>query len=143
MSLAKHRSHLDKKLRNNLRIYVLVTIILFSILGYDIAIGIVGITAASIGIVIGVVFGFVTARMFRLSWDHDAKKIISQLDKLGIAIIILYIVLAIFRNRLIELFVHGPAVGGISIAIVTGVMIGRILGTRGRILQILKEQQLL
>ena len=134
------RKHIDTKLRNRLRIYFLISVILLGVVIFEIVTGVVGLAYAILGIVIGMLLGFVSARMFHLSWDHDAKKIVSRLDLFGGVILVLYIIFAIFRSRLIGYFIHGPAVGGVSISIVTGIMIGRVIGTRGRIRQILSEQ---
>lgn len=135
-----HVQHIDKKLTFRLRIYFLISLILIGVTIYEIVSGVVPVLFALIGIGIGIFLGIITARMFHLSWSHDAKKIVSQLDIFGGVILVLYIIFAIFRSRLIGYFIHGTAIGGVSMAIVTGIMIGRVLGTRGRIIQILKEQ---
>jgi hypothetical protein len=94
-----------------------------------------------IGLISGIIIGVISARMFHISWNHDAKKIVSQLDVFGGLILVLYILFEFFRNKIISHFIYGPAVGGVSISLITGMMIGRFLGTRGRIIQVLKEQK--
>lgn len=140
-SLEHIRKHIDKKLQRSLRIYFIISLILIGVISFEIITGVVKIEFALIGIAIGVFLGFFTARMYHISWDHDAKQIVSKLDKFGGIILVLYIILAFSRKIIISYFIHGPAVGGVSIAIVTGIMVGRVLGTRGKIIQILKEQQ--
>lgn len=125
-----------------LRIYILISVILVVIVVYEIAFGLVPFVLALAGILLGVLLGIVTARMFRLSWDHDSNLIVARLDMFGGVIIALYILFAIFRSNIIGYFTHGSFVGGISIAVATGVMVGRVVGTRGRIMKILKEQNI-
>ncbi len=132
--------HVDKKLRNRLRLYVFISLILIGIVLFEVCTNVVSFPLALVGIVIGICFGFITSRMYHISWDHDAKQIVSRLDLFGIIILISYIIFSVFRKHIIEYFIHGPAVGGVSLSIATGVMIGRILGTRGKIITILKEQ---
>ena len=136
----KARKHIDKKLRNRLRVYFVISIVLLGVVIYEVISGLVPLTFALLGVIAGILLGIVTARMFHLSWNQDAKKIVSRLDMFGGVILVLYIIFAIFRGKIIGHFIHGSAVGGVSISIVTGIMIGRVLGTRGRIIQILKEQ---
>ncbi len=102
----------------------------------------VSLSLALIGLVAGVFVGVVAARMFLLSWHKDAKKVISRLDIVGGAILVLYIVFAIFRGKIIGHFVQGTEVTGTSLAVVAGIMIGRVFGTGNKIVSILKEQNL-
>ncbi len=137
------QKNISKKLRRRLQIYFFISIILFIVVCYEIIVHLVPFSFALIGIVVGTAIGFIAARMFHLSWNHDAQEIVSRLDLFGIGILILYIVFAIFRTKIIGHFVHGSSVGGISLSTANGVMIGRVLGTRGRIIKILREQKLL
>lgn len=109
---------------------------------YEIMAGIVTFPLAILGILIGIFLGFITARMFHLSWDENAKKIVSRLDVFGGVILVFYLIFALLRGKIVEYFIHGPAVGGVSLSIVTGIMIGRVFGTRGKIMKIFKEQHI-
>jgi hypothetical protein len=137
----KARKHIDKKLRNRLRMYFVISIVLLGVVVYEAVSGLVPFTFALLGVIVGILLGIVTARMFHLSWNKDAKKIVSRLDMFGGIILVFYIIFAFYRGKIVGHFIHGSAVGGVSISIVTGIMIGRVLGTRGRIIQILKEQK--
>lgn len=133
----KHAKHLDKKLRFRLRIYFAVSIILLGVVVFEILTGRVSLYLAPIGLVIGVAVGVAAARMFLLSWDKDAKRVISRLDALGIIILVLYILSAIFRGKIIGDFVPRYYVSGTGLAIVAGIMIGRVFGTGHKIVKIL------
>jgi hypothetical protein len=98
---------------------------------------------ATFGILIGLVLGIISARRYHLSWDKDAKKIVSRLDLIGIIILVLYIGFVIVRSKLIGIFVQGPVVGAVSFSITAGVMIGRVVGTRNAIIEILREREII
>ena len=134
------RKHVDKKLQNRLRMYFLISFLLIGVVVFEIFTGVVSLFLAGLGIGFGILLGFITARMFHISWDHNAKQIVSRLDLFGIMILVAYMILAFFRGRIVGHFVHGPSVGGVSMALATGIMVGRTLGTRGKIVRILKEQ---
>lgn len=81
--------------------------------------------------------------MFHTSWDKDAKKVVSRLDIFGGVVLGLYILFELFRERIVGYFTHDIQVSTAGFAVLAGIMIGRILGTRGKIIQILKEQKVL
>jgi hypothetical protein len=121
---------------------MVISVVLSAIVCYEILTGRVSLLLAVFGLLIGTIIGVYTARMYLFSWDKDARKVISRLDLLGIGILILYILASIFRSRIIGYFVQPSYVTGMSIAVVTGLMIGRIVGTGQKITKILKEQNL-
>lgn len=139
----KHLHHLDKKLRFRLRIYFIISVIMVGVVMFEVLSEKVSLSIASMGLVLGVFVGVAAARMFLLSWHKDAKKVISRLDIVGGTILILYIIFAIFRGKIISHFVQGSQVTGTSLAVVAGIMIGRVFGTGQKIISILKEQDLL
>lgn len=139
----KHLHHLDKKLRRRLKIYFAISIIMICVVLFEVLSGRVSLSLALIGLVLGVFIGVIAARMFLVSWNKDAKKVISRLDIVGGAILILYVVFAIFRGTIIGHFVQRSSATGTSISIITGIMIGRVFGTGNKIVSILKEQNLL
>jgi hypothetical protein len=141
--LRKHIHHLDKKLKFRLRLYVLISIVMLLIILYDIFTISLPLELAGIGILLGVFIGIVSARMQHLSWDHGAKKIVSSLDLIGIIISVIYMAFVFLRSKLIGIFLVGPVVGAVGFSITAGVMIGRIVGTRNAIIEILKEREII
>jgi len=141
--LRKLNQHIDKKLMFRLRLYVLISLVMLGIVLYEIFIKTLTLEFAIIGILIGLFIGVITARMRHLSWDHDAQKIVSRLDEVGIIILVLYIAFVIVRSKLIGYFVAAPMVGAVGFSITAGVMIGRVVGTRNAIMEILKEREII
>lgn len=142
-TLRKHARHVDKKLKFRLKIFIIVATVMFGVVLYDIFTNILPLEFAMPVILVGLVVGIISARMYHLSWSHDAQKIVSRLDSVGIVILIFYLIFAVFRGKLIEFFVQGPVVGAVSFSVITGIMIGRVLGTRGAILKTLEEEGLI
>lgn len=123
--------------------YLVISVILVMIVLYEMLSMKVSLMLASAGLAIGLIIGLVAARMFRLSWDKDARQVISRLDMFGVIILVLYLLISIFRNTILSEFVEKTYITGTSISIVTGVMIGRVFGTGRRIRAILKEEKIL
>lgn len=139
----KHFRHIDKKLRFKLKIYFAISVVMLGIVLYEFFSGKVDLSFVLIGLGLGVSIGVVVARISLVLWHKNAKKVISQLDVVGGVILVLYIALSIFRGTIVSHFVQGSQVTGASLALVAGIMIGRVFGTGQQIVNILKEQKLL
>lgn len=137
------RHHIDKKLQTRLRLYFLLSVILVAIVLYNMIRGDLSFLLSLFTLGIGICAGIISARMFHLSWNHDAEKVVSRLDGLGVVILVLYIIFALLREKILAVFISAPSIGAATFAIIAGIMVGRVLGTRGRITQILKEQEIL
>lgn len=61
------RHHIDKKLRFRIRLYLIISVMLMTVVFYEILTGKVSITLAISGVCIGLIIGLIAARMFRLS----------------------------------------------------------------------------
>lgn len=140
-SLRHHSHHIDKRLRFRLRIYFLIAAILIGILFFNVFRGSLRLDFGILGLLAGCGIGIISSRMFHISWSHDAKKVVSRLDMFGIGILILYILFEIFREKIVGYFTHDIQVGTVGFAVLAGIMFGRVLGTRGKIIKILKQQK--
>jgi hypothetical protein len=142
-SLRNHVRHIDKKLKFRVRLYSLISLVMLGIVLYEIFIKILPLSFAIAGIFLGLFLGIISARMYRLSWSKDAKKIVSRLDTVGIVILVCYMAFVIVRSKLIGYFVAAPMVGAVGFSITAGIMIGRLIGTRNAIMEILKDRELI
>lgn len=140
-TLRNHSHHIDKKLRRRLRLYFIISLVLAVLLIYDILNGTLQLRYGILGLFAGITLGIIASRMFHTSWNKNAKQIISRLDTFGIVILIGYIIFTLFRSKLIAYLTQGVDVTTIGFAVLTGIMIGRLIGTRGKIIQILKEEK--
>lgn len=73
--------------------------------------------------------GILVSRMYRLSYDEEARQVAGRIDWVGGVILLLYIVFAIFRNRLFTPFVEASQLAGFFISLSAGTMFGRLVGT--------------
>src|ERR1035437_10144478 len=142
-SLRNHVHHIDKKLKFRVRLYSLISLVMLGIVLYEIFIKILPLSFAMFGIFIGLFLGIISARMYHLSWSKDAKKIVSRLDTVGIIILVCYMAFVLVRSRLIGYFVAAPMVGAVGFSTTAGIMIGRVIGTRNAIIEILKEREII
>ncbi len=133
------QKHLDPKLRRRLSLYFFIAIILVGIAIYHIIADQVSTLYPIIALALGMGLGALISRMFHITWDHGARQAISRFDTYGVLILIAYIFFAIYRRQLIEQFIHGPSVVAATFALFAGTMIGRLIGMRGRIREVVEE----
>jgi len=136
-----HTQHIDKRLRFRLRLYFLIAVILIGVLIFNVIRGSLQLDFGIEGLVIGILLGVITSRMYHTSWNKDAKKVVSRLDVYGVLILILYVVFEIFREKIVGYFTHDVQVATVGFAVLAGIMLGRVIGTRGKIMRILREQK--
>lgn len=128
-------AHLRLKIR--LIIYFILSVGMLGVAVYDIVADNAGIISSVVGVAVGIIVGFIVTRSFKISWDEDAQKVITQLDEYGAIILAVYIGLEIYREKLVEYFIHDSSAVSISFAVLTGIMIGRVLGIRRRFQKVL------
>jgi hypothetical protein len=140
-SLRPHLHHIDKRLRFRLRLYFLIAVLLIGLLIYNVFRGTLQLGYGLVGLGSGIILGAIASRMYHTSWNHDAKKVVSKLDAFGIAILVGYVLFEVFREKIVGYFTHDFQVATVGFAVLAGIMLGRVLGTRGQIIAVLKEQE--
>lgn len=139
--LLSHFPHLARRLRWQLGLYALLAFAFCCSATYHSVAEDLPPLFALGGFLGGGLIGVVFSRMQRLSWDEAGQKIIGRFDAIGALLLLAYIPFETYRRELVALFVHGPAVLVASLGLVAGLMVGRVIGIRGRVADILRERQ--
>jgi hypothetical protein len=136
------KHHIHPKLQKRIRIFLTIGGISLAVVAFDIYKGDISIPLAALSIVVGGVIGYYTSRIFHLSWNHDAAKVIGRIDRTGWIVLGVYIVFEIIRATAFETVIHtGANPTAITFAFVSSALLLRVLGFRGRILKILKDEK--
>ena len=121
--------HIDSKLRTRLRMFSIISLVMLSVIVYDVIGHRLSAIPALLAVLAGIVIGVIVSRMFRMSWHEDKNAVVSNIDWVGAIILALYVGFSIVRNRLIGQWVQDTAqVAALGLAVTAGVMIGRVLG---------------
>ena len=72
--------------------------------------------------------------------DAEASKAVTKMDRLGLMILIGYLLFAIFRGWIFSHWLHGYTLTVFSLSIAAGGILGRFYSTRKKIRQLLKEK---
>jgi hypothetical protein len=133
-----------KKLLFRLRRLAIIFIIIFSILIIEISLNYISLLLASAGFIIGIVIGLIVSRrMHTISWDAETNRAITKMDRVGIIILVIYLIFALSRHWIFAHWVHGYALTPFCMSVGAGGMLGRLYHTRKTVRGILKKEGVL
>lgn len=137
------KEFVERKLLLRLKLFfglfaLLVTVIFYEVARHHIT-GPTAIGAMMLGMMIGAAF----VRRKRIYWEEETAKVIARMDRVGVALLALYIAFAIIRHLFLGHWVHGTQLIGFSFSLAAGTMLGRLLTMRSQIRQILKEKNII
>jgi hypothetical protein len=78
--------------------------------------------------------------MHKISWNAEASKAVTKMDRLGIIILVLYLLFVIFRTWIFSYWLHGYTLTVFSLSVAAGGILGRLYSTRQKIRKILKGE---
>ncbi|MEW2477186.1 hypothetical protein AB0875_25690 [Micromonospora gifhornensis] len=125
------RRYVDRKVVWRARIYAAVFVVTLGVTLVD-AVVAGGWTwlRALVGIVAGVVVGVAASRMSRLRWDGFEQRVVGRIDAIGVVVLVCYLTFSFLRARIVGLWVPASQVAATSMGLLSGAMLGQILGIR-------------
>jgi hypothetical protein len=137
------REHLDqhvhRRLRTRVRLYLGIALVILIVIVYRIATYGGGFLSPLIALLIGLGIGLLLSRMFNVSWDTDAEKVVSQMDIYGTSLLVAYIIFELTGEHYIRQWFTGSEVLTIILSLAGGAVLGRGLGMGRRMLRVLRE----
>jgi hypothetical protein len=133
------RKYAHWRLQLRLIFYVIIAASILGIGMYHIVRGDIPVVYPTMGLIAGMILGVIVSRMFHITWDHQAQMVISRLDAMGIVILILYILLELNREQVVRYFINNDYTISISFALLAGIMVGRVIGIRRKVKQVLEQ----
>ncbi len=140
MNTRSHTHQIDTKLRIRLRIFAGISFVLLAFAASDVLRGDLVWWEAVVTLLLGIGIGYLFGRAVRIRWHENEEKVVTQMDMLGGIAIAAYILLAIGRRFILGEFVTGAALTALTLAAVSGILMGRFLGMRYNIEQVLRER---
>jgi len=135
------QKHVHKNLQRRLRLFFILSAVMFLLALLDIYNGTLSIGIAVISIAIGAVVGVLSSRIFHLSWEKDGEVVVGRIDAIGWAVLVLYIAFEIARTTFFSSVLHlAASATAITYVFVASALISRAFGLRGRMLKILRDE---
>ena len=131
------KKHLEGRLSRRLTVFFIIASVLSAVVFYDIFEGQISTLLAAGGFAFGVAIGLLAGRMFVIFWHPETEKVVSRLDKIGVVILILCILLEAGRKWVFGHWLHGAELNAFGLSILTGLLLGRLLSMAIKIKKIL------
>ena len=136
--------HVQGKLLFRFRRLVVFFIVIVCIVIDEVSHNYIAGYLAFAGFIAGVVIGlFVGRKMHQINWDVETRTAVTSMDRLGIFILVLYLVFAVARRWIFGHWLHGYALTAFSLSVGGGGILGRLYTTRQQIRKILKQEGIL
>ncbi len=137
------KENVHPNLRRRIRTFLMLGSIMLLILAINIVRGQVGSTISLISLIVGAFIGLMSSRIFHLSWDKDAEVVVGRIDTVGFIVLGLYVLFEIVRTYVFTSIVHvSGSSTAITFAFVSSALIFRVLGLRGSIIRVLKQERI-
>ena len=88
---------------------------------------------------VGILIGHIVSRTKKISWDDENDDILMESDRIGIIILLAYIFFIFFKDRIIEDITHFHHVSSISLAVLSGTMLGHAIALRKKVWSLYKS----
>lgn len=134
------KQYIDKKLLMRTRIFCVMVVVMLGVVIVSMVETHINTWLAFVGIAGGFIIGLIAGRMFDIRWHPEASQVVGRLDRLGLVILILYIVFSISRNWIFGHWIHGPTLTSFTLAFVLGAILGRVTTTIKNIKKVLSEK---
>lgn len=129
-----------KKLLFRLRRLAVFFIVITAILIYEISVNYIAGYLAMGGLIIGFIIGYIVAkRMHKISWNEEAAKVVGKMDRIGVTILVIYILFSISRRWIFSHWIGGHALSAFLLSISCGALISRLWFIRKKIRATLKK----
>lgn len=135
------QKHVHPKLRFRMRLFFVLGILMSFIVLRDIIERVMSIHLALLSILVGILIGWFSSRVFRFDWDGGADKVVGKVDIVGVLVLIAYTLFEITQRIIFTKFIHVPLTAAMTFAFISFLFIGRGLGMRRRILDLLEEER--
>ena len=143
MPLSKRKevaAFVHKKLLFRLRRLALFFLVVTGILVYEVSHDYIALYLALGGYVLGFAIGYVVGkRMHNITWNEEASKVIGKMDRLGIIILVVYLIFAISRRWIFSHWLEGHALSAFVLSISCGAIISRLWFVRRKIREELEK----
>lgn len=137
------KKYVERKLIRRLWIFFVVFTVLVGVIAYEVSQDYLEGAACVGAIMLGMLMGAVFVRRKRIYWEEETSTIIARMDRIGIGILVVYILFIVSRHILLHNWLHGRQLTAFSLSLTAGAMLGRLLSIRSQIRQILKDRKII
>jgi len=133
------KDNVEKKLIIRQLIFIVIIAVLVFLDARNIITGRIDLILAVSGFLLATTVGLALSRMFKIFWHEEKNKVISKLDTTGAILLVIYISFEINRAWIFQHWLTGDLVNVFGLVVLSGLLLGRFLGTVVKIKNVLIE----
>jgi hypothetical protein len=134
------KDYVKKKMIYRLRIFYIVSISMFCFIIYEIAIQTLDIVLATTAMTLGIFTGWLVAQRYKLVWDEEASQVVTKMDRMGIVLLVIYLVFTFSRKWIFSHWLTGEALTLFTLTFGNGAMMARVVCLRKKIRRIIRRE---
>jgi hypothetical protein len=134
------KDYVKKKMIYRLRIFYIVSISMFGFIIYEIAIQTLDIVLATTAMILGIFTGWLVAQRYKLVWDEEASQVVTKMDRMGIVLLVIYLVFTFSRKWIFSHWLTGEALTLFTLTFGNGAMMARVVCLRKKIRRIIRRE---
>jgi hypothetical protein len=137
-TIKDYRENVSKRLMIRQGVFFVIVLILMVISIVNVFKEKIGVILAISGFLLAGAIGLALSRMFRIFWNEEQEKVVSKLDMFGTILLIGYICAEVGRKFIFQYWLSGAELNAFGLVILTGLLLGRFLGTTIQIRNVLR-----
>ncbi|MFD1314166.1 hypothetical protein [Namhaeicola litoreus] len=137
--MSDNKDKVDKKIRNKVRFFMVMFIISLTLAINAIFTEMVPARFPLIAFFIGLGAGLILSRIQKITWDKDGERIVKEFDLVSGILVFFLILLLIFKEKIVHQFVNFPKINSIIFSLNAGIMLGRTILIRHKVIKILRN----
>lgn len=138
---AVSKQHVTTRLRVQLMIFAIIILIILWVGGYEIYSGKISIILWLAAVLSGLIIGFALWRSWKIFWHDETQKVVSQMDKLWVLLLILYIIVEVGRNWFFGHWLQWSQLNAFCLIFLAWTLLWRMLSLATAIRKVLKEEE--
>lgn len=135
------KKYIETKLKNQLILFFYIVIIILLFGTYEMLLRKVELILIIFGIFLGLIFGFIAGRIFKICWSNEMEKVISKLDRTGLFVLVIYILINIIGEILFRKWIDRTSYLAFVLFFCAGILVGRLLAVISHIKRVLVEER--
>jgi hypothetical protein len=139
----KAKEFVEKKLIRRLKLFIVLLLLILCFIVYEIFKGYIEPAIVFGASLFGLMLGGTAVRRKRIYWNEETSQVIARMDRIGIFILVFYILFSVVRHLLFRYWFSGNMLTAFSLSFAAGAMLGRVLSMRAQIREILRDKHII
>ena len=137
--IRNYHAQVENKLLLRQGIFIVILVVLLFMIVNHVLAGDIELILAGAVLFLSTLLGLVFSRILNIFWHPTKAQVVGRLDFIGGVLLVVYVVIELERNWLFSEWFSGLKLMSLSLIVITGLLLGRFIGTFLKIHKVLQE----